>query len=67
MNKITILSQGRFTSRHPNGVTVYYDSRHRVIKTRLEGDVVSTLVQERLEDGSYRTQLLTVGHAIIME
>jgi hypothetical protein len=41
-----------------------YDSRHRILKVRLEGGVIAELVQERTGSdtirGKYRNQLLTV-------
>ena len=55
---ITMLNGGRFISRH-NGATVYYDSRHKILKVPVEGDVVLELVLERQSGGSYRNQLLT--------
>src|SRR6516164_8719018 len=55
---ITMLNGGRFISGH-EGATVYYDSRHKVLKIPVEGDVVLELVVERQSDGSYRNQLLT--------
>ena len=50
---------------------VYFDSRHRVIKTELEGGMLAELVEELQPEGiftssdwpkrSYRPQLLTVN------
>jgi hypothetical protein len=56
--KITTLDRGRFLSRH-DGAIVYYDSRHQVLKVRMEGGYTFELVRERLQDGSYRDQLLS--------
>jgi len=62
--KITMLKNGRFISEHLGGL-VYYDARHRVIKTRLEDGKIAELVQERLENNSYRDQFLTIGGKLI--
>jgi len=35
-NRIQMVSRGRFFSHHAHAI-VYFDSRHRVTKTRLEG------------------------------
>jgi hypothetical protein len=59
-----MLEGGRFISQHL-GATVYHDARHRVIKTELEGGQWGELVQERLENGSYRDQFLSIGGRII--
>jgi hypothetical protein len=56
--KITMLNGGRFLSRH-DGAIVYYDSRHQILKVRMEGGYTFELVRERVEDGSYRDQLLS--------
>ena len=56
--KITMLDGGRFLSRH-DGAIVYYDSRHQILKVRMEGGYTFELVRERLKDGSYRDQLLS--------
>jgi hypothetical protein len=37
--KITMLNGGRFSARH-EGTTVYYRSRHKVLKLPVQGDVV---------------------------
>ena len=60
--EITMMLGGRFISRHPQGVTVYHDSRHRVIKSRVEGGTME-LVLERQDDGSFREQLLSFVNA----
>ena len=62
--KITMLEGGRFVSEHLGGL-VYYDARHRVLKTRLEDGKIAELVQERLEDGSYRDQFLTINGKLL--
>lgn len=64
-----MLSGGRFVS-HRDQALVYYDSRHRVIQTQLEGGCRGELVAELQPEGifttpdwpkrSYRTQLFTV-------
>jgi hypothetical protein len=56
--KITIIDGSRFLSRH-NGAIVYYDSWHQILKVRMEGGYTFELVRARLEDGSYRDQLLS--------
>ena len=69
-NRIEMLSGGRFVSHHDHAM-VYFDSRHRVIKTELEGGMLAELVEELQPEGiftssdwpkrSYRPQLLTVN------
>jgi hypothetical protein len=59
-----MLNGGRFVSEHLGGL-VYYDARHRVFKVRLEGGKTAELVQERLEDGSYRDQFLTIDGKLL--
>jgi hypothetical protein len=63
-HEIKMLAGGRFISRHLGG-TVYFDARHRVIKTRLTGGTWAELVQERLGDGSYRDQFLSIDGQIL--
>jgi hypothetical protein len=55
------LSGCRMVSHRDGGVDVYYDSSHKVIKTRLSGGGFAELVQERQADGSYRDQMLSIG------
>jgi hypothetical protein len=38
---------------------LYYDSRHKVIKTRMEGGGFFELVKEMQADGGYRDQMLS--------
>jgi hypothetical protein len=64
-----MLSGGRFVS-HRDHALVYFDSRHRVIQTELEGGRRGELVQGLQPEGiftapdwpkrSYRAQLFTV-------
>jgi hypothetical protein len=63
-HKIEMLNGGRFISTHI-GATVYYDARHRIIKTRLTGGKWAELVQERQTDGSYLDQFLSIEGIII--
>jgi hypothetical protein len=63
-DKIKMLAGGRFIS-HRLGATVYYDARHRVIKTRLENGQIAELVQERLADNSYRNKFLSIAGVIL--
>jgi hypothetical protein len=68
-NRIETLSGGRFVSHHEQAL-VYYDSRHRIIQTELEGGRRGELVEELQPEGiftapdwpkrSYRAQLFTV-------
>jgi hypothetical protein len=60
MNAITTLSNGRFIRDHGSATTCYYDSRHKLIKTRLSGGGFAELIKELHPDGSYRNQLLAV-------
>jgi hypothetical protein len=69
-HRIDMLSGGRFVSHHDHAM-VYFDSRHRVIQTKLEGGVLGELVEELQPEEiftspdwprrSYRPQLLTVN------
>jgi hypothetical protein len=65
-NEITITRRGMVISKHPSGVICGYDSRHRILKVRLQGGVIAELVQERTGSdtisGEYRNQLLTVNN-----
>ena len=69
-NQIEMVSAGRFFSHHDHAI-VYFDSRHRVTKTKFEGGMMGELVEEvKPEDiftsfnwpkRSYRHQLETVN------
>jgi len=65
-NEITITRRGILISKHASGVICAYDSRHRILKVRLQGGVIAELVQERADDGTicgeYRNQLLTINN-----
>jgi hypothetical protein len=52
-------------SHRDGGVEVYYDSRHKVIKTPLSGGGFAELVQVRQPDGSYRDQMLSISRGSI--
>ena len=68
-NRIEMVSGGRFFSHHDVAI-VYFDSRHRVSKTKLEGGLMGELVEELQPEDiftssdrpkrSYRHQLETV-------
>ena len=60
MKAVTILNNGRFISVHGSGTTCYYDSRHKLIRTRLSGGGFAELIKETRSDGTDRNQLLTV-------
>jgi hypothetical protein len=60
MNAVKTLSNGRFISDHGSGAACYYDSRHKLIKTRLSGGGFAELIKELQPDGSYRNQVLVV-------
>jgi len=67
-----MVSGGRFFSHHSHAF-IYFDSRHRVSKTKLEGGVMGELVQELQPEDilnssdwpkrSYRYQLETLNGA----
>ena len=69
-NRIEMVSSGRFFSHHDRAI-VYFDSRHRVSKTKLEGGQIAELVEELQPEEiftssdwpkrSYRHQLETVN------
>ena len=65
-NEITITRRGILISKHASGVICAYDSRHRILKVRLQGGVIAELVQERTGTdticGKFRNQLLTVNN-----
>ena len=44
-NRIQIVNGGRFFSHHDHGIA-YFDSRHRVTKSKLEGGMMGELVEE---------------------
>ena len=54
-HRIEMLKGGRFISHHADA-EVYYDSRHKVIKSRMEGGGFFELIKEMQADGSYRSQ-----------
>ena len=68
-NRIENMNGGRFFSHHDHGIT-YFDSRHRVTKTKLEGGMLAELMEELQPEDiftssdwpkrSYRYQLETV-------
>jgi hypothetical protein len=68
--RIEMVSGGRFFSHHDDAI-VYFDSRHRVTKTKLEGGLMGELVEELQPEDiftssdwpkrSYRHQLETVN------
>ena len=68
-NRIEMVSGGRFLS-HRGHAIVYFDSRHRVTKTKLEGGMLAELMEELQPEDiftssdwpkrSYRYQLETV-------
>ena len=60
MKAVTMLNNGRFISDHGSGTTCYYDSRHKLIKTRLSDGGFAELIKELQPGGSYRNQFLTV-------
>ena len=71
-NRIENANGGRFFSHHDHGIT-YFDSRHRVTKTKLEGGMLAEWVEELQPEDiftssdwpkrSYRYQLETVRGA----
>jgi hypothetical protein len=60
MKAVIMLNNGRFISDHGSGTSCYYDSRHRLIRTRLCGGGFAKLIKELQPDGSYRNQVLAV-------
>ena len=68
-NRIENMNGGRFFSHHDHAI-IYFDSRHRVTKTKLEGGMLAELVEELQPEDiftssdwpkrSYRYQLETV-------
>ena len=65
-NEITITRRAMVINKHAGRVICAYDSRHRILKVRLQGGVIAELVQERADDGTicgeYRNQLLTINN-----
>jgi hypothetical protein len=61
-HRIETLKGGRFISHHDHA-EVYYDFRHKVIKTRMEGGGFFALIKEMQADGSYRNQMLSAVSA----
>ena len=59
MKAVTMLNNGRFISDHGSGTNSYYDSRHKLLRTRLSGGGFAELIKELQPDGSYRNQFLT--------
>jgi hypothetical protein len=64
MGRITLLDGARFISAHI-GAEVYFDSRHRLIKTTLDKGIKAELMQERQADGSYKDQYLIIEDSIV--
>ena len=60
MKAVTMLSDSRFIGDLGSGKSCYYDSRHKLIKTRLSGGGFAELIKELQPDGSYRNQVLVV-------
>jgi hypothetical protein len=55
---LTFLPNNRLRIEYPDGVKVYYDARHQVIKIPSGDGGFKELVLERGSDGSFRPQLL---------
>ena len=55
---LTFLPNNRLRIEYPDGVKVYYDARHQVIKTPSGDGGFKELVLERRTYGSFRPQLL---------
>jgi hypothetical protein len=60
MKAVTMLNSGRFISDHGSGTACYYDSRHKLNRTRLSDGGFAELIKELQPDGSYRNQFLTI-------
>jgi hypothetical protein len=56
-DRIQMIKGGRFISHH-DAAELYYDSRHKIIKTRMEGGGFFELVKVTQADGSYLDQML---------
>jgi hypothetical protein len=59
MKTIAMLPRGTLV-RHEDGRSVYYDSRHKVIRMPMMGGHIHELVMERQQGGAYRPQMLTI-------
>jgi hypothetical protein len=57
--QIQMMNGGRFISHH-DAAELYFDSQHKIIKTRLEGGGFLELVKELQTDGSYRDEMLSI-------
>jgi hypothetical protein len=55
---LTFLPNKRLLIEYPDGVKVYYDARHQVIKIPSGDGGFKELVLERGSDGSFRPQLV---------
>ena len=60
---LTFLPNNRLLIEYPDGVKVYYDARHQVIKIPSGDGGFKELVLERGSDGSFRPQLLVTRSA----
>lgn len=60
MSTIELGNNGRFISHHGSGVDIYYDSRHRIIRSRVEGGCLATLVMDQDTEGHWKAQMLEV-------
>ena len=69
-DRIGMMNGGRFISHH-NGAGLYHDSRHKIIKTRMESGGFFELLKEKQAEGSYRDQMLVTvspsGERFIIE
>ena len=57
---IEMRKHGRFISHHLSGIDVYYDSRHKIIKSRVAGGCLAILVMDQDTEGHWRAQMLEV-------
>jgi hypothetical protein len=60
LKTIEMRKDGRFISYHSSGVNVYYDSGHKIIKFRVAGGCLATLVIDQDAEGRWRAQTLEV-------
>jgi hypothetical protein len=60
MNVIKMMSGGRFVSHHGTACDVYFDSRHKIIKSRMEDGAYGELVLAMNSEGKFHAQLLSV-------
>jgi hypothetical protein len=60
---LTFLPNNRLFIEYGDGVKVYYDARHQVIKIPSRDGGFKELVLERKSDGSFRPQLLVTRSA----